>query len=150
MEGRTYRYMETEPLFPFGFGLSFTDFEYGDLKLSAERVKRGESISVSFTLGNTGSFKAEEVVQLYITDLEASTRVPIQALKGFQRVELAPGESKRVVFEITPELMEIVNEEGKRIIEKGEFKIVVGGSSPSARNVALGSSKGVSTIFSVR
>jgi beta-glucosidase len=150
MTGRTYRFMEKEALFPFGFGLSYTKFEYKDISFSAERVKRSESLSVSAVITNSGSSAGEEVVQLYITDLESSTRVPIQALKGFQRVNLKPGESKTVSFEITPELMEIVDDEGNRIIEKGEFKVVIAGASPSGRNEVLGASKGVSGIFRVR
>jgi beta-glucosidase len=150
MSGRTYRYMEKEPLFPFGFGLSYTDFVYSDLALSAEKVKPGESVSASFTLKNNGSFEAEEVVQLYITDLKASTRVPFHALKGFQRVSLKPGESKTIGFEIGPELMEIVDDAGKRIIEKGEFQVKIGPSSPSERNVVLGATEGVKGTFTVK
>ena len=150
MIGRTYRFMEKEALFPFGFGLSYTTFEYNDLKFSSERIKRGESLSASISLINTGSFEAEEVVQLYITDVESSTRVPNHALKGFQRVILKPGESKEVSFEVTPDLMEIVNDEGERIIEKGEFKVLIGGSSPSPRNPILGAAPQVSGVFTVR
>jgi beta-glucosidase len=122
MTGRTYRYMEKEPLFPFGFGLSYTTFKYSDLKLSAKEVEKGESVTAEVKITNTGKLKAEEVVQLYITDLKASTRVPFYSLKGFQRVTLTPGESKNVTFEITPELMQMVDDDGKRVIEKGMFR----------------------------
>ncbi len=138
MVGRTYRYMEKEPLFPFGFGLSYTKFSYGNLKLSAEKIKKGETVSATFTVTNTGKFAGEEVAQLYITDQTASFRVPIQSLKGIKKVNLEPGKSQEVTFAITPELMSSVDEAGKSVIGKGNIQIVIGGSSPGKRSLDLG------------
>lgn len=140
MVGRTYRYMEKEPLFPFGFGLSYTKFSYGNLKLSAEKIKKGETVSATFTVTNTGKFAGEEVAQLYITDQTASFRVPIQSLKGIKKVNLEPGKSQEVTFAITPELMSSVDEAGKSVIGKGNIQIVIGGSSPGKRSLDLGAS----------
>ena len=150
LKNRTYRYIEKEPLFPFGFGLSYTTYEYGPIVLDRTKIKKGESIQATVTVKNTGDFDAEEVVQLYITDLEASVDVPFHSLKGFKRIILAPGASKTVSFNITPNMMEIVNNEGERVLEKGEFKVQIGGSSPSLRNSVLGASNMTATDFRVR
>ncbi len=149
MAGRTYRYMEKEPLFPFGFGLSYTTFEYSDLELESA-VKKGESVKATVTIKNTGSVKAEEIVQLYISDVDASVTVPNMSLKDFKRVKLWPGESKKVRFTITPELMQIVDNDGKRIIEKGEFNVMIGGSVPIQRSLDLGAAQWVKDSFVVK
>lgn len=149
LKGRTYRYLEKEPLFPFGFGLSYTRFEYGPIKFRKAKIRKGESLPIKFQVTNSGTFEAEEVVQLYISDLEASVSVPFQALKGFQRIRLAPGEAKEIYFTITPKMMEFVNEKGKRILEKGRFKIQVGGTSPSSRNGVLGAAQMTEAIFNL-
>ncbi|WP_299533612.1 glycoside hydrolase family 3 N-terminal domain-containing protein [Ulvibacterium sp.] len=150
LKGRTYRYLEKEPLFPFGFGLSYTSFEYGPITLEKNTIKRGKSVNVQLEVTNTGTYAAEEVIQLYISDVEASVEVPFHALKGFQRIRLNPGESQSIAFTITPEMMELVNNEGKKVLEKGKFKIHIGGTSPSARNKALGASAMVESVFAVR
>jgi beta-glucosidase len=150
MKGRTYRYTEKEPLFPFGFGLSYTTFEYGELKLDCKEIDKGESIKAQLKVSNIGSVEAEEVVQLYITDLKSSVRLPLYSIKGFKRISLRPGEEKKVSFEITPAMMKIENEEGKRVLEKGEFKVTVAGACPSARSTALGAAEPVSAVFVVK
>ena len=150
MEGRTYRYMEKEPLFPFGFGLSYTTFEYDDLKLDKKEISKGKSVKAELTVSNTGRVEAQEVVQLYITDLQASVSVPLYSLKGIKRISLKAGDEKKVSFEITPEMMKIVNEEGERVLEKGEFKVTVAGACPSTRSAALGAPKPVSAMFIVK
>lgn len=150
MKGRTYRYAEVEPLFPFGFGLSYTQFEYSDLKLSNTQVNSGNSVVAEVTITNTGDYKGDEVVQFYIADEAASVAVPKYALKGFERVNLWPGASKKVSFTITPEMMEIVNTEGERVLEKGAFKIYIGGAVPSTRSLDLGAPKYLEGRFSIR
>ncbi|MEO0581684.1 MAG: glycoside hydrolase family 3 N-terminal domain-containing protein [Bacteroidota bacterium] len=150
MRNRTYRYMEKEPLFPFGFGLSYTTFAYTDLQFSAPSIQAGKSLEVSFTLKNTGPYKGEEVVQLYIRDEAASTYTPIYSLQGFQRVRLDAGQSQDLTFTLTPEMMELVNEKGERILEKGKFKVFVGGSQPSKRSQDLGSSAYLEGIFELQ
>jgi beta-glucosidase len=138
MTNRTYRYMENEPLFPFGFGLSYTQFEYSGLSLSSESISAGDGVTARVSVTNQGDMAAEEVVQLYVTDEEASVPVPKYALKAFQRVALEPGESKEVEFEVKPADLEIVDFAGKRVLEPGAFTISVGGSVPSQRSLDLG------------
>lgn len=150
MTNRTYRYMEKDPLFPFGFGLSYTQFEYSGLKVSPEQLASGQSVTVEATITNTGNFKGEEVVQLYLTDLAASVVMPKYALKGFQRISLWPGASKTVNFTLTPDMMKIVNEQGERVLEKGAFKVYVSGSSPSQRSMVLGAAKYLEGHFMVK
>jgi len=149
MEGRTYKYAAKEPLYPFGFGLSYTRFEYSALKLSKKAVKSGEPLRAEVTARNAGKVAAEEVVQLYIADVAASVRVPRCELKRFQRVRVAAGKSKKVAFEITPEMMALVDDAGERRIEPGEFRVTIGGSSPGTRSIALGAAKPATTTFRV-
>lgn len=149
MTGRTYRYANDEPLYPFGFGLSYTCFTYSDLTLDMTTIRAGESLSFHCTLTNSGSVEAEEVAQIYISDLEASTVVPIHSLIGFQRVHLKPGERAVITFTVTSEMMKMVNDAGDRILEPGEFRVTVGGCSPGELGVRLGASAPVSTTYSV-
>ncbi len=127
MAGRTYRYMTEEPLYPFGYGLSYTTFEYFDLKLSAERVEPGQDLRVTVRVRNTGAYAGDEVVQVYLADLEASVDVPKRSLVRFTRASLKPGASKEVSFTIASEQMKIVNEAGERVLEPGAFRVEVGG-----------------------
>ncbi len=150
MEGRTYRYMKKEPLYPFGFGLSYTQFEYGDISLSKTKIKDDESISASVTLSNTGETPADEVVQMYITDLKTSTSAPLFSLKGFKRIHLKPGENKTVSFSIEPEMLTIYDDEGKAMIEPGTFNVSIGGSLPTERSIDLGASRWAEATFEVK
>lgn len=149
MAGRTYRYATEEPLFPFGFGLSYTQFTYSDLTLDTNTIPAGESLAFRCTLTNTGSVEADEVAQIYLSDLQASTVVPLNSLVGFQRMRLKPGEETEIRFTVTAEMMKLVNDAGQRILEPGDFRISVGGCSPGERGTALGASMLVSTIFTV-
>jgi beta-glucosidase len=138
MKGRTYKYMKEEPLYPFGFGLSFARFTYSDIKLSSANISKNQSTEVQVTLTNTGTVEAEEVVQLYITDVEASVDVPLFSLNGIKRVKLAPAQSQLIKFSITPDMLMLVNNKGERLLESGKFTISVGGSLPGNRSLALG------------
>ena len=129
MAGRTYRYFKGEPLYSFGFGLSYTKFGYSNLKFSAKSVKAGEPIKVTVDVKNIGDRDGDEVVQLYLTDVAASAPVPIRALVGFDRVSLRAGEKRTVTFTITPRQMSLIDDHGKRIIEPGEFLVNIGGVS---------------------
>jgi beta-glucosidase len=149
MAGRTYRYMTSEPLYPFGFGLSYARFEYADLKVSTEQVRKGDDLRVTATVRNVGSCRAEEVVQLYVTDVEASVRVPKWALKGFKRIALKPGQSQTVTFTITPEMMSLIDDNGATVLEPGQFRITVGVCSPGPRGSALGASQPAQAVFTV-
>jgi beta-glucosidase len=150
MQGRTYKYMVEEPLYPFGFGLSYTKFQYSDIQLSARQVPGGEGVEVTATVSNVGQQPAEEVVQCYLSVLGATVDVPAYDLKGFQRVRLAPGESRKVVFRLSPEALQIVNEQGEHVLERGDFRVTVGGAVPLKRSLALGAPKPVSAVFTVR
>ncbi|MFI1770901.1 beta-glucosidase BglX [Thalassobellus citreus] len=124
-----YTDVENTPLYPFGHGLSYTTFEYSDLKLDGNTFELGEDVNVSVTLKNTGNITGKEVVQLYIRDLYASITRPVKELKGFELVELKAGESKTVHFTLNKETLGFFNNNGDYIIEPGDFKIFVGGSS---------------------
>jgi beta-glucosidase len=130
MQGRTYRYFKGDPLYPFGFGLSYTRFKYANLKLGAKTVKAGEGIRLSVDVQNVGDRAGDEVVQLYVTDVAASVPVPIRSLAGIKRVFLKPGEKQSVTFALAREQMTVIDNQGKRIIEPGEFLVSVGGKQP--------------------
>ncbi|MFW6227189.1 MAG: glycoside hydrolase family 3 C-terminal domain-containing protein, partial [Bacteroidota bacterium] len=150
MTGRTYKYMEKEPLFPFGFGLSYTDFEYSGLRLNNKKIKSGDPVIAELTLKNTGKYDAEEVIQLYISDLKASVRVPNFDMKQITRVHLKSGESKKLKIKITPEMMKIVNNDGEKMLEPGKFKLYVGGSSPLDCSRKLGAAEMLTAIFEMK
>ncbi len=130
MEGHTYRYFRGEPLYPFGFGLSYTRFSYRNLTLSANPLAAGKPVTVSVWVENVGGRDGDEVVQLYLSDLEASAPVPIRQLCGFERIHLTAGESREVTFEIAPEQFSLIDHAGRRVIEPGAFRIAVGGRQP--------------------
>lgn len=129
MAGRTYRYFNQEPLYPFGYGLSYTTFSYSNLSIPVS-VVAGDKVSVKVTVTNTGKMEGDEVVQLYLTDEKASTPRPIRQLEGFQRINLKPGESKEVVFNLDPRQFSNINNKDKRVIEPGYFTLSVGGKQP--------------------
>jgi beta-glucosidase len=136
MQGRTYRYFTGEPLYPFGFGLSYTKFKYDNLKLSTAKVKTGESLQVTAEVQNTGSRDGDEVVQLYVSHSGASVPVPIRSLAGITRVRLKTGERQNVSFTLTPEQLSVVDDRGKRMIEPGTFQISLGGKQPGFKGGA--------------
>jgi beta-glucosidase len=150
MTGRTYRYMTQEPLFPFGFGLSYTQFQYNNLKLSADKIKKGKSLTLTADIANVGAKEGEEVVQLYLTNLKKNITTPLYALKGIKRINLKAGEKQQVSFEITPEMMTQINEKGEKVMESTDFKVSVGGCNPSDLSKKLGASDMISTVFTVK
>lgn len=127
--GRRYEYsdMEFYPLYSFGYGLSYTSFEYSGLKVEE---KENGNVAVQATVKNVGQREGDEVVQLYVTDMYASVKTRVMELKDFTRVSLKPGEAKTVSFELTPYQISLLNDHMDRVVEKGEFKICVGGTSP--------------------
>jgi len=149
MNGRTYRYITKEPLYPFGFGLSYSRFEYTDLQIDTQSIKAGEDLPVKVTIRNQGDQNAAEVVQFYLSDLKASTIVPLHHLVGFERVMLEAGESRTISFSLSPEMMSFFNDEGELTLEPGEFKLEIGGCSPGKRGQELGAPKPVVAIFEV-
>ncbi len=130
LTGKTYRYFKGEPLYPFGHGLSYTRFHYSHLEMSHPDIQAGDTIHVSVQVENTDSLSGEEVVQLYLTDREASVPVPVRSLKGFRRIRLKPGESRRVAFVLLPRDMSLINEFEDRVVEPGVFEVAVGGKQP--------------------
>ena len=124
-----YLDVSNEPLFEFGYGLSYTSFSYGDVRLSKNQMKGNEKITATVTVNNTGNYDGEEVVQMYIVDPVASITQPIKKLKGFQKIFLKKGESKEVSFTITPEELKFFNGDLKWIAEPGEFRVQIGTSS---------------------
>ncbi len=124
-----YISLDTNPLFHFGFGLSYTTFKFGKLSLEKEKIKVGESTKVSVEVTNTGKVAGDEIVQMYIRDMISSVTRPVKELKGFKRISLKAGESKMVTLNILPEHLSFTNIDMKDTIEPGEFEIMVGNSS---------------------
>lgn len=131
--GDDYNNLSGLPLFPFGYGLSYTTFEYTNLQLAKNDIAAGDSTTVTCNVKNTGAVESDEVVQLYIHDELASVARPVMELKGFQRIHLQPGETKTVSFSITPELLQILNENMQWVVEPGDFRIMIGASSRDLR-----------------
>ena len=129
MAGKTYRFFTQEPLYPFGYGLSYTTFSYSDLVLP-QKTASGSPVNIKVTVTNTGKYEGDEVVQLYLTDEQATTPRPIHQLEGFERINLKPGESKVVEFTLDPRQFSIINNKDQRVIEPGWFTISVGGKQP--------------------
>lgn len=131
--GDDYNNLSGLPLFPFGYGLSYTTFDYSDIKFSKKVISKNESTTVSCTIKNAGTKDGDEVVQLYIHDILASVARPVIELKGFQRIHLKAGETKEVSFTITPEMLSMLDEKLEKIVEPGDFRIMIGASSKDLR-----------------
>ncbi len=129
MKGRTYRYFTGEPLFPFGYGLSYTTFNYSDLSLPAS-AKPGDEVRVSVRVRNTGNRAGEEVVQLYVKTPGEVGSVPIRSLAGFERVALEPGEQRTVEFVAKPRQFAHYAAVDRWVVEPGTFEVSVGGKQP--------------------
>ena len=124
---------DTQALFPFGHGLSYTEFSYSDLKITPSQVNSLEEVKISFKVKNTGSREGDEVVQLYIHDRVASVERPVKELKGFKRLTLQPGEEKEVIFTLFPEQLAFYDEFMRLIVEPGVFEVMIGSSSEDIR-----------------
>jgi beta-glucosidase len=144
MRGHTYRYFEGEPLFPFGYGLSYTSFAYENLVLSAANINADQALKISVDVRNTGQRAGDEVVQLYVRDLDASVPVPIRHLEGFQRVHLKPGQKSTVTFTLEPRQLAVVDDLGQQTVQPGEFEIAIGGRQPTAQDVG---ERGTAVVF---
>lgn len=130
-----FRDIPNEPLYPFGFGLSYTSFSYAAPKISAGSITKEEKLTVTVTVTNSGNRSGEEVVQLYIRDHTASIIRPVKELKGFEKVSLKAGESKTISFTLSPNDLSFYNAEGKLILEPGKFSVFTGGNSRDTRQV---------------
>jgi beta-glucosidase len=132
MEGRTYRYFKGEPLYPFGYGLSYTTFAYSNLSV-APKVATSDKVKVTVDVENTGARDGNEVVQLYVKIDDAAVPVPIHALQGFKRVALKAGEKRTVSFELNPKQFSVIDDENKRVVQPGNVSIFVGGGQPNTK-----------------
>lgn len=127
--GDDYNNLTGQPLFPFGYGLSYTTFDYSNIRLEKQRIKKGESTKLFVDITNSGTKDGDEIIQLYVKDLIASVARPVQELKGFQRIHLKAGEKKKITFTITPSMFEMLDANMKKIIEPGTFRLMIGSSS---------------------
>jgi beta-glucosidase len=126
---RGYLFDSVAPLFPFGYGLSYTSFQVGAPQLSIGHIAVDGSVTVSVPVRNTGNREGDETVQLYIHQLVGSVTRPVKELKAFERVTLAAGETKTVAFNLTPETFRMWNIDMQRVVEPGEFEIMAGPDS---------------------
>ncbi|WP_077623229.1 glycoside hydrolase family 3 C-terminal domain-containing protein [Sediminibacillus massiliensis] len=137
MKNRTYRYMEQDALYPFGYGLSYTTFTYEKTGSSSSAISAGESITLKAKVKNSGKRTSEEVVQMYVKDTEASLDIPKWQLKGVEKISLEAGGEKEVSFTVSPRDMALIDENGKCIVEPGKYKVFIGGSQPDQRSLEL-------------
>jgi beta-glucosidase len=128
-----YLEFENKPLYPFGYGLSYTTFEYSNLILKKKEITKDGKIDISFDLKNSGKFEGEEIIQLYIRDIVSSVTRPVKELKGFKKVNLKAGQTKKVDFRTATEILKFYNQEMKYVVEPGKFQIMIGASSEDIR-----------------
>jgi beta-glucosidase len=131
MKGRTYRYFTGTPLWPFGFGLSYTSFSYDRLDLPNGPVRAGRPVRASVTVTNSGKLAGDEVVQLYLTFPDAAG-APIRALRGFRRIHLAPGASETVRFDLAARDLSMVTPRGEIVVPAGRYAVSIGGGQPGS------------------
>lgn len=132
-----YLDVDNDPLYPFGYGLSYTTFQYGDIQLSSESMDENGKITASVTITNAGNYDADEIVQLYIRDMVGSVSRPVKELKGFERISLKKGESRTVSFDITAEQLKFYNSELNWVCEPGDFEVMIGGNSRDVKTKAF-------------
>lgn len=137
MENRTYRYFRGEPLYPFGYGLSYTSFAYENMRVLENNLASGGNVRIAVDVANTGARDGDEVVQVYRRDVEASVRVPLHELRSFRRIHLAAGQKRTIEFTLPPSAFALVREDGTSTLESGEFILHVGGQQPDAVSARL-------------
>jgi beta-glucosidase len=149
MKGRTYRYMTEKPLYPFGFGLSYTEFRFEGLSLSSPTISAGASQEVEVTLTNAGRRDAEEVVQLYISREDRGPDEPLCSLRAFHRVWVVAGTSRTVNFSLTAADFESVNAEGEQVLVPGRYRVSAADAAPLPVSVERGAPAPVSAVITV-
>jgi beta-glucosidase len=147
MKGRTYKYMEAEPLFPFGFGLSYVSFTYNDIAISKNKIKKKGKISISCNVKNEGQMDSDDVSQLYLVPLVAQDILPKYKLLRFKRTKLKSNTTEKVIFDLDAEDFLQINEDGDKVWIKGQYKLIMANALPSQRSQDLGATKPVSTII---
>jgi len=147
MARRTYRYFDGEPLYPFGYGLSYTTFAYSDPRVDHPAIPADGAVTISTTVANRGKTAGDEVVELYLTHSRIAA-APLRALSGFERIHLNAGESKIVSFKLTGRALSVVDNEGKRQIAPGTVRVWIGGGQPVARE-GLAKPPGVQIEFTI-
>jgi beta-glucosidase len=135
MEGRTYRFFREEPLYPFGYGLSYSQFEYSNLQVPAT-IETGQPITISVDVQNTGEYDGDEVVQLYLKHLEATVPVPIHSLQGFKRIHLKKGQKKTIHFTMDPKQVSVIDDEDQRVVVPGKIRLFAGGGQPGGNGLS--------------
>jgi beta-glucosidase len=125
--------MDAAPLFEFGYGLSYTEFEYSNLRVTPQRIGPAGEVHISVDVKNIGDRQGQEVVQLYVDDVISSVTTPVKELKAFRKVTLEPGQQKTAEFALTPHQLSILNRHMERVVEPGTFEVMVGSSSENIR-----------------
>ncbi|MDV7188008.1 glycoside hydrolase family 3 C-terminal domain-containing protein [Lutibacter sp. TH_r2] len=138
MKERTYKYMTSDPMYPFGFGLTYSNSTINNLELNKTKLKKKDDLNISVTIANNGEMDAEDVVQLYVCPESTSGGIPLKSLKAFKRVSLKKGKSQQVSFSLSSEDLKVFNEDGEKVWRKGNYTIVVGNASPGDLSVKLG------------
>ena len=131
--GRPYADMDPQPLYPFGYGLSYTNFEYSDLRIKEQKIGPDGTVHIGVSVRNAGQRKGAEVVQLYLRDVVSSVTTPVKRLRGFRKVILAPGEKTDVEFALGPDDLSLLNRHLARVVEPGDFEVMIGASSRDIR-----------------
>ncbi|MGD2034955.1 MAG: glycoside hydrolase family 3 C-terminal domain-containing protein [Bacteroidales bacterium] len=137
MEGRTYRYFREEPLYGFGYGLSYTEFLYSDLQV-AESASVKDKLKIKVNITNTGGYEGDEVAQLYVKHLDSPYPVPVRSLQGFKRIHLKAGEQKTISFTLTPGQLSVIDDDNQRIVLPGRIRLFIGGRQPDQKSVENG------------
>ncbi len=150
MQGRTYRYMQEAPMYPFGFGLSYTAFDYEALNVKNRSLAAGESLEVTATIKNTGEQSGDEVLQLYLSAEDRSEHDPIYSMKAFKRISLEPGESTNVTFTVPSEDLRMYNEAGEAQLKSGTYSVTLSSGAPTQRNQELGANAPLQQSFEIK
>jgi beta-glucosidase len=149
MRGRTYRFARAEPLYPFGFGLSYAKFSYDKFAASSDRIREGGSVTVRAAVTHAGGPSADEVVQCYLVPPQGAPEAPRATLVGFEKISLSPGNSVEAAFKLPSDAFRQVDSSGRQVLIPGRFGIVIGSASPGRRAQALGAPAPVSGEISV-
>jgi len=137
MKGRTYRYFKGEPLYAFGYGLSYSKFSYSNLKVP-KTLSTKDNVTIEVEVENTGAFAGDEVVQLYIKHQVTDIPVPVHALQGFRRIHLEKGEKKTVSFTLSPKQLSVINNNNERIVVPEKLELFIGGQQPRIEFIEQG------------